>query len=137
MRSVIAPGPAAAPGPAMAPGPAPAPAYDPEYARVNTDSRFMDDIHEMAVSGKSIIAAMGTRMPMPGWDDILILGAQLNPPPLDEHAPVLSLIHISATPSCGPASQGKPFPATGWPSPLATACPRCAAAGSWWWWATA
>ena len=73
---------------AAAPGPAPAPAYDPEYARVNTDSRFMDDIHEMAVSGKSIIAAMGTRMPMPGWDDILILGAQLNPPPLDEHAPV-------------------------------------------------
>ena len=92
--SAVAPGPAAAPGPAVAsgsavaPGPAVAPAYDPEYARVNTDSRFMDDIHEMAVSGKSIIAAMGTRMPMPGWDDILILGAQLNPPPLDEHAPV-------------------------------------------------
>ena len=79
--------PAQAPS-AAAPGPSPAPAYDPEYARVNTDSRFMDDIHEMAVSGRSIIAAMGTRMPMPGWDDILILGAQLNPPPLDEHAPV-------------------------------------------------
>src|SRR5699024_3579174 len=28
---------------------------------------------------------MGTQMPMPNWDDILILGAQLNPPPLDEH----------------------------------------------------
>ena len=27
-------------------------------------------------------------MPMPGWDDILILGAQLNPAPLDEHADV-------------------------------------------------
>ena len=79
--------PAQAPS-AAAPGPSPAPAYDPEYARVNTDSRFMDDIHEMAVSGRSIIAAMGTRMPMPGWDDILILGAQLNSPPLDEHAPV-------------------------------------------------
>ena len=25
---------------------------------------------------------------MPGWEDILILGAQLNPMPLDEHAPV-------------------------------------------------
>ncbi len=25
---------------------------------------------------------------MPGWDDILILGAQLDPMPLDEHAPV-------------------------------------------------
>lgn len=39
----------------------------------------------MAVSGKSIIEAMGTRMKMPSWDDILILGAQLNPPPLMEH----------------------------------------------------
>lgn len=62
--------------------------YDPEYARVGTDSRFMDEIHEMAVKGRSIIAAMGTQMPMPGWDDILFLGAQLNPMPLDEHAPV-------------------------------------------------
>ena len=42
----------------------------------------------MAVSGKPIIEAMGTKMPMPCWDDILLLGAQLNPPPLDEHAPV-------------------------------------------------
>ena len=62
--------------------------YDPEYARVGTDSRYMDEIHEMAVKGQSIIAAMGTQMPMPGWDDILFLGAQLNPMPLDEHAPV-------------------------------------------------
>ena len=63
-------------------------AYDPEYARVGTDSRYMDEIHEMAVKGQSIIAAMGTQMPMPSWDDILFLGAQLNPMPLDEHAPV-------------------------------------------------
>ena len=42
----------------------------------------------MAVTGKSIISAMGTSRPMPNWDDILILGAQLNPPPLDEHAHV-------------------------------------------------
>ena len=62
--------------------------YDSEYARVGTDSRYMDEIHEMAVKGQSIIAAMGTQMPMPGWDDILFLGAQLNPMPLDEHAPV-------------------------------------------------
>ena len=27
-------------------------------------------------------------MKMPNWDDILILGAQLNPPPLMEHDPV-------------------------------------------------
>ena len=42
----------------------------------------MAEIHEMAVTGKSISGAMGTKMKMPNWDDILILGAQLNPPPL-------------------------------------------------------
>ena len=40
-------------------------AYDPEYARTQTDARYMDEIHEMAVKGQSIIAAMGTQMPMP------------------------------------------------------------------------
>lgn len=62
--------------------------YDPEYARLGTDNRYMDEIHQMAVSGSSIIDAMSTRLPMPGWDDILFLGAQLDPMPLDEHAPV-------------------------------------------------
>lgn len=62
--------------------------YHSEYARTGTDNRYMDEIHEMAVTGRSIIAAMGTQMPMPSWDDILFLGAQLNPMPLDEHAPV-------------------------------------------------
>ena len=42
----------------------------------------------MAVTGKSISAAMGTLLPMPGWDDILILGAQLDPMPLNEDAEV-------------------------------------------------
>lgn len=50
--------------------------------------RYMKEIQEMAASGKPIIEAMGTKMPMPGWDDILLLGAQLNPPPLEEHAQV-------------------------------------------------
>lgn len=59
--------------------------YDMAFARVDESCRYMKEIHEMAVSGKTIIEAMGTRMPMPGWDDILILGAQLNPPPLMEH----------------------------------------------------
>lgn len=63
-------------------------AYDPAYVRHDPSCRYMEDIHEMALTGKTIIAAMGTKMPMPGWDDILILGAQLNPPPLDEHAQV-------------------------------------------------
>lgn len=62
--------------------------YPEEYARVDKNCRYMAEIHQMAVSGKSIIEAMGTQMPMPNWDDIFILGAQLNPPPLDEHAPV-------------------------------------------------
>lgn len=59
--------------------------YPAEFARTDDSCRYMAEIHQMAVSGKSIIDAMGTRMPMPGWDDILILGAQLNPPPLMEH----------------------------------------------------
>lgn len=63
-------------------------AYPREYVRKDPKSRFMSEIHQMAVTGEPIIEAMGTRMPMPDWDDILILGAQLNPPPLDEHAPV-------------------------------------------------
>ena len=61
-------------------------AYPAEYARRDESCRYMKEIHEMAVSGKSIIEAMGTKMPMPSWDDILILGAQLNPPPLMEHS---------------------------------------------------
>ena len=63
-------------------------AYDGVYARRDPDCRYMGLIHEMAVKGKSVSGAMGTRLPMPGWDDILILGAQLNPPPLDDQAPV-------------------------------------------------
>lgn len=59
--------------------------YPAEYVRIDESCRYMKEIHQMAVSGKSIIDAMGTRLPMPGWDDILILGAQLNPPPLMEH----------------------------------------------------
>lgn len=76
-----------------APPPAPAErenplAYPAEFDRRDASCRYMDEIHEMAVSGKSISAAMATTMPMPGWDDILIMGAQLDPMPLDEHAEV-------------------------------------------------
>ena len=63
-------------------------AYDPRFVRQDQNSRFMAEIHEMAVSGKSIDAAMGTLRPMPGWDDILLLGAQLNPAPLLDSEPV-------------------------------------------------
>ena len=75
-----------------APAPTPAPkkydgdlAYDSEYVRHDPTSRYMAEIHEMAVSGKTIHSAMSTEMPMPSWDDILILGAQLNPPPLNDY----------------------------------------------------
>ena len=62
--------------------------YPREYARTDENCRYMKEIHQMAVTGKSISAAMGTRMAMPSWDDILILGAQLDPMPLEETAPV-------------------------------------------------
>lgn len=63
-------------------------AYDSATARRDPDCRYMAQIHEMAVTGKSIGDAMCTKLPMPGWDDILMLGAQLAPPPLDEGDPV-------------------------------------------------
>ena len=62
--------------------------YPPEYVRRDPSCRYMAEIHQMAVTGKPIIEAMRTQMKMPNWDDILILGAQLNPPPLMEHDPV-------------------------------------------------
>ncbi|CUX51141.1 Glutamate synthase [NADPH] large chain [Clostridium sp. C105KSO13] len=62
--------------------------YDSRFRREDPDSRYMSEIHEMAVTGKSVHAAMGTTMPMPDWDEILILGAQLNPMPLEKNAPV-------------------------------------------------
>ena len=58
--------------------------YDNNFYRIDKSCRYMEEIHQMATSGKSIGGSMGTTMPMPNWDDILILGAQLNPPPLNE-----------------------------------------------------
>lgn len=77
------------PGPKIeAPSPAeekePSLDYPAQYAKRTDDFRYMAQIQQMAVTGKPIIEAMGTKMPMPDWDDILILGAQLNPFPLDE-----------------------------------------------------
>lgn len=62
--------------------------YPAETRKTDGNYRYMKEIHEMAVTGKSAIEAMGTQMKMPNWDDVLILGAQLNPMPLDEHAEV-------------------------------------------------
>lgn len=68
--------------------------YPKETRKTDADYRYMKEIHEMAVTGKSRIEAMGTRMPMPNWDDILVLGAQLDPMPLEEHAPVSTMTVI-------------------------------------------
>ena len=62
--------------------------YPKDTRKTDSNYRYMKEIHEMAVTGKSAIEAMGTQMSMPNWDDILVLGAQLNPMPLDEHADV-------------------------------------------------
>lgn len=68
--------------------------YDLQYVRNDEKMRYMDAIHEMAVSGKTIIGAMGTTMAMPNWDDILILGTQLNPAPLLDDEPVITTVVI-------------------------------------------
>lgn len=59
--------------------------YLKEYMRTNDEiEKDMDDIHEMALTGKSISSAMGTNISKVSWKDILILGNQLNPMPLLE-----------------------------------------------------
>ncbi len=69
-----------------------APAQDPlaygAAQRKDATERYMAEIHQMATTGHTIHAAMSTKMPMPSWDDILLLGAQLNPPPLADDAAV-------------------------------------------------
>ncbi len=63
-------------------------AYDPAFVRHDPKARYMAQIHEMAVTGESIHAAMGTTLPLPKWEDILLLGAQLDPMPLPDGMPV-------------------------------------------------
>lgn len=72
-------------------------AYDKDYAKSDKDIRQMDAIHQMAVSGKSIVEAMYTEFPMPNWDDILILGCQLNPQPLEADVEVNTQTVIGKT----------------------------------------
>lgn len=68
--------------------------YDKNFYRMDESCRYMEEIHQMAVTGKSISGAMGTKMLMPSWDDILLLGAQLNPPPLEEEESVTTMTII-------------------------------------------
>lgn len=58
-------------------------AYSKQFARTDSKERYMDTIHEIAISGETIISPMSTRIPMPNWDDILIMACQLNPMPLE------------------------------------------------------
>lgn len=62
--------------------------YPEIYVRKDKDIRYMEEIHQMAVTGKTVSAAMATGFKMPSWDDILIMGAQLDPMPLAEDEPV-------------------------------------------------
>ena len=63
--------------------------YLKEYTRVSdSKEKNMQDIHAMAMTGQSIISAMGTSLPVISWDDILILGSQLKKMPLFEHEDV-------------------------------------------------
>lgn len=64
--------------------------YDSATARHDLTSRYMAEIHEMAVTGKTVGAAMSTKLDMPDWDDILLLGSQLNPSPLEDSYPVVT-----------------------------------------------
>lgn len=63
--------------------------YLKEYSRTSDEvEQKMEDIHTMAITGKSIISAMGTKLPVTKWDDILILGGQLSKMPLFEYEEV-------------------------------------------------
>ena len=43
----------------------PTPAYDSSLVRQDECARYMEEIHEMAVKGESLHAAMGTLLPLP------------------------------------------------------------------------
>lgn len=46
--------------------------------------RYMEAIHHMAATGKTLNEPMGTELPMPSWDDITFHGAQLDRFPVNE-----------------------------------------------------
>ncbi len=65
--------------------------YLAEWRRPADDiERNMADIHHLALTGKSIIEPMRTRLPSFSWDEILIKGAQLAKMPLNKTQPVVT-----------------------------------------------
>ena len=70
-----------------------------EYKRDSDEKeKNMEDIHTMAITGKSIISAMGTKLPVTSWNDILILGSPLDKMPLfdDEEVSLKTVIGKNA-----------------------------------------
>ncbi len=64
-------------------------AYPGTFSRTNDSvETYMDIIHEMAVTGQPVIEPMRSRVKVPSWEEILIVGAQLDPFVLEEDAPV-------------------------------------------------
>ena len=60
-----------------------------QFRRLSDETEsYMDDIHAIAETGKSIIEPMRTRMHTVSWDEILIKGAQFAKLPLNEVEPV-------------------------------------------------
>lgn len=57
---------------------------DYDSALLRHDGGTMDDIHAMAVTGRSVDSAMDTTLPVQSFDDILFLGAQLARSPLNK-----------------------------------------------------
>lgn len=51
---------------------------------VHHDGGLLDEIHTLAETGKSITEPMNTQMDVPGFEQIVVLGAQLARPPLLE-----------------------------------------------------
>ncbi len=55
---------------------------------VHHDGGLLDEIHTLAETGKSVTEPMNTQMAVPGFEEIVVLGAQLSRPPLLEDEPV-------------------------------------------------
>ncbi|MEA5002646.1 MAG: glutamate synthase-related protein [Christensenella sp.] len=55
---------------------------------VHHDGGLLDEIHTLAETGESVTEPMNTQMGVPGFDEIVVLGAQLSRPPLLEDEPV-------------------------------------------------
>lgn len=65
--------------------------YSLEFSKQSSEKeKYMSYIHEVSVTGKSVIEPMGTTIPVTSWNDILILGAQLNTIPLDDDEEVIT-----------------------------------------------